>query len=506
MLLILLLDRLFLKYYGSLEILYQNTMVFWKILSILWGCFDFFLFLLKKRMKRLFEPYLDQWRTSPNRKPLIIRGARQVGKTWLVDQLGKNAFDYYLKVNPEKTPNLHSIFKLVDPQLIINELSVLFDTPVIEGKTLLFIDEVQLLPEALVALRYFYEEKPGLHVIAAGSLLDHTLNEMNYSMPVGRVEFAYLYPMNFLEFLLAIGKTGLADYIQSYKLNDQFGEALHTQILNWLRLYFFIGGMPASVKTYVETGNLIEVEKVQNAIITSFKYDFAKYGTKKQQSLLSDCLEYAARNIGKKLRYVNINRAEHSNNLKEALRKLELSRLLHMVRHTSSSKVPITQYVDEGVFKPLFLDIGLVCNLAGIKLTDIREMITDFEGMLAEQFVGQQLITGFDMYEDARLYYWMREKKNANAEIDFLHQIKNRIYPIEVKAGKSGTLKSLQVYLGEKGQKTGIRFNLDLPSFGRNLNANINIQGQIKELTYDLISLPVYMAGFVNTLLNDYRE
>ncbi len=457
-------------------------------------------------MKRVFESYLDQWKTNPNRKPLIIRGARQVGKTWLVDQLGRNSFDYYLKVNPEKTPNLQSVFKLIDPQLIINELSALFDTPVIEGKTLLFIDEVQLLPEALVALRYFYEEMPGLHVIVAGSLLDHTLNEINYSMPVGRVEFAYLYPLNFIEFLIANDKTGLVDYLSAYKLNQHFGEALHSQIINWLRLYFFIGGMPEAVSTYIETANLKEVEKVQNAIITSFKYDFAKYGTKKQQALLNECMEYAARNIGKKVRYVNINRSEHSNYLKQAILKLELSRILHLVRHTASSKVPIAQFVDNETFKTLFLDIGLVCNLAGIKLTDIQELVTDFEGMLAEQFVGQQLIASFDFYEDAGLYYWMREKKSANAEVDFVHQIANKIYPVEVKAGKSGTLKSLQVYLVEKKQKTGIRFNMDLPSVGRSLKANINIQGEIRETDYDLISLPLYMAGFLKTLLKDYQE
>jgi len=478
-----------------LDIFIRNTIVFW-----------IFVTFAEKYQKRLFQSYLDQWITSPNRKPLIIRGARQVGKTWLVDQLGSNSFDYYLKVNPEKTPNLHSVFQLVDPQLIVNELSALFDTPVVEGKTLLFIDEVQLLPEALIALRYFYEEMPGLHVIAAGSLLDHTLNEMNYSMPVGRVEFAYLYPMNFVEFLLANGKTGLVDYLSACRVNQQFGEALHSQIINWLRLYFFIGGMPEAVKTYIETGNLMEVEKVHNAIITSFKYDFSKYGTKKQQSLLNDCMEYAAQNIGKKVRYVNINKSEHSNYLKEALLKLELSRLIHLVRHTSSSKVPITQFLNQDIYKPLFLDIGLVCNMARIKLSDIRELITDFEGMLAEKFVGQKLIASYDFYEDAGLYYWMREKKSANAEVDFVQQIGNKIYPVEVKAGKSGTLKSLQVYLVEKKQKTGIRFNLDLPSVGRNLKANINIQGQIRELTYDLVSLPVYMAGFVKTLLNNYRE
>lgn len=457
-------------------------------------------------MKRLFESYLNDWKVSPNRKPLIIRGARQVGKTWLVDKFGEKSFRYYLKVNPEKTPNLKTVFTHNDPGLIINELTAIFNIPVIEGETLLFIDEVQLLPEALTALRYFYEEMPGLHVIAAGSLLDHTLNDMSYSMPVGRVEFAYLYPMNFIEFLMANGQDGLVNYLGAYKLGETFGEALHEQIKTWLRLYFFIGGMPAAVKVYRDTANLLEVEKEQNAIFTSFKYDFSKYGTKKQQELLNQCMSYAALHIGKKVKYVNINKSEHSNYLKEALLKLEMSRIIHLVRRTGSSKVPISQFVDEDVFKPLFLDIGLALNLAGIKLSDIQNLVTDFEGALAEQFVGQELISTFQHFKDARLYYWSREKKNANAEIDFLHQIGNKIYPVEVKAGKSGTLKSLQVYLAEKDQKTGIRFNMDMPNIGENLTASINIKSEQRQLEYTLISLPLYLAGFIKQLLSSDDE
>jgi uncharacterized protein len=481
----------YLKYYGVLDKFIHFTTVFWN-----------FLYFCQKSMKRLFETYLDAWQSNPNRKPLVIRGARQVGKTWLVDQLGKKAFKYYLKLNPEKNPNLKAVFKHNDPRLIINELTAIFNIPVTDGETLLFIDEVQLLPEALAALRYFYEEMPGLHVIAAGSLLDHTLNEMSYSMPVGRVEFAYLYPMNFAEFLMAGGQEGLVNYLGNYKLGEPFGEALHEQVKTWLRLYYFIGGMPAAVKVYCDTGNLLAVEKEQNAIITSFKYDFSKYGTKKQQELLNQCMVYAALHIGQKVKYANINKSEHSNYLKDAFKKLELSRIVHLVRRTGSSKVPINQFVDEDVFKPLFLDIGLACNLAGIKLTDIQNLVTDFEGALAEQFVGQELLAGFEHFEDGRLYYWAREKKNASAEIDFLHQIGNKIYPIEVKAGKTGMLKSLQVYLGEKDQQTGVRFNMDLPNVGENLTASINIKSEYRQIVYTLISCPLFLAGFIKQVMH----
>jgi predicted AAA+ superfamily ATPase len=446
-------------------------------------------------MKRFFESYMASWKDNPNRKPLIVRGARQVGKTYTIEKFGKGFFENYLRVNPEQDESLRIIFKSRNPQLIASELSALYGVPVIEGKTLLFIDEIQILPEAIVSLRYFYEQMPGLHIIAAGSLLDHTLNELPYSMPVGRVEFAYMYPLNFMEFLIANEQESLVDYISGFSFERQYSEAIHSKISEYLRLYFFIGGMPEAVRVYVTTKNLIEVGKVHTGIITSFQYDFAKYGTRKQQEYLKECLSYTAKNIGKKVKYSAINKSAHSSYLKEALLKLEMSRIIHLVRKTKSSKVPINQYVDNDIFKPVFLDIGLVCNMSNIRLTDIQNLITDFEGVLAEQFVGQELISSSEFYEDARLYYWVREEKNANAEIDFLFQIENKIYPIEVKAGKTGTLKSLQVYLAEKKEETGIRLNTDMPSYGENLTANVNIKKQKYSYTYNLVSLPMYFTS-----------
>jgi len=446
-------------------------------------------------MKRYFENYLDSWKDSPNHKPLIIRGARQVGKTYIVDKFAKANFKYYLKINPEQDGQIKEIFQSNNPEFIIGELSALYNIPLIAGKTLLFIDEIQMAPEALTALRYFHEQMPYLHVIAAGSLLDHTLNEMPYSMPVGRIEFAYMYPLNFKEFLLANKQEGLINYIDNFVFDKPFSSAIHQKIVDYLRLYFFIGGMPEAVRVYVETKNLIEVEKIHSTILTSFQYDFAKYGSRKQQEYLKDCFNYAARNIGRKVKYSAVNKSVHSLYLRDAFLKLELSRIIHLVRKTKSSKVPINQYVENDVFKPVFLDIGLVCHMSRIKLTDIQSLVTDFEGALAEQFVGQELVSSFQFFEDAKLFYWTREAKNANAEIDFLFQIGNRIFPIEVKAGKTGTLKSLQVYLTEKKEDTGIRLNIDLPSLGKNLSAVVNLRGEKQKLTYQLISLPMYMAG-----------
>lgn len=445
-------------------------------------------------MRRNIQDYLRRWKESARRKPLVIRGARQVGKTWVVDDLGENAFEYYLKVNPEKDSEIKNVFQSRNPKQIINELNALYGIPVIEGKTLLFIDEVQLLPDALASLRYFYEDFPGLHIIVAGSLLDHALSELPYSMPVGRVEFAYMYPLTFNEFLLANGQEGVLNYLNEYSMENAMSEAIHKKLLQWLRIYFFIGGMPEAVKTYIETNDFTEVEKIQSSILTSFRYDFAKYGTRKQQEHLGECLDYAARNVGHKVKYVNVNKSVNSAYLKEAFNKLEMSRVIRLVRRTRSSKVPINQHIDHDTFKPLFLDIGLACNLGGIKLSDISNLITDFEGMLAEQFVGQELLANSQTFVDPKLYYWSREAKNSNAEVDYMVQVDNDVFPLEVKAGKTGKLRSLQVFLAEKELDNAIRLNTDLPGFGKGLEASVNLNRNLTKLTYNLLSLPIYMT------------
>ena len=446
-------------------------------------------------MKRNIQQYLKEWKNSVNKKPLIIRGARQVGKTFIIKKFAEDEFEHFVYINLELESGLQSIFKSKNPELIINELTAVYNIPLIEGKTLLFIDEIQTSPDAIAALRYFYEQVPSLHVVAAGSLLDHTLNEMQYSMPIGRVEYAYLFPMNFQEFLMALDKEGLVNYINNYSIETEFSEAIHEKISEYLRLYFFIGGMPEAIQTYIDTKNLIEVEKIHANILTSLQYDFAKYGSKRQQEFLKTSLHYVANNIGRKVKYTNIDRNAHSSQLKEALLKLEMSRVIHLVRKTKSVNPPITQFADNDKFKSLFIDIGLVCHLAQIKLNNLQSLVTDFEGALAEQFVGQEIVASFPFYKETKLYYWSREAKSSNAEIDYLFQKENEIYPLEVKAGKTGTLKSMQVYLGEKAKQKGIRLNLDLPNYGNDLQAKIIVNKEDKSITYSLLSLPLYFAG-----------
>jgi len=430
-----------------------------------------------------------------------LRGARQVGKTYSVEQFAKTNFDIFLKINLEEKPELRNLFEKNDTNLIINELSISLGIDLVAGKSLLFIDEIQTCPKAIQTLRYFYEQNPDLHIIAAGSLLDHTLNEMQYSMPVGRVEFCYMYPLTFNEFLLANSQNKLVDYIKNFDFSTDFSEIIHRKILEYLRLYFFIGGMPEAVNTYVESQKLTGVELIHNNIITSLKYDFAKYGTRKQQEYLTTVLNYSATHVGKKVKYSNIERETRSTFLKDAFHKLELSRIVHLARHTNSSGVPINEHINTEIFKPVFMDIGLVNHLGNIQLIEIENLITKNEGSLAEQFIGQELITCSKSFYDNQLFYWTRDEKNANAEIDYIFQHHNKLYPVEVKAGKTGTLKSLHIYLWEKNLTTGVRFNLDLPSVG---NFSISMKNAKIEntLNYKLISLPLYLCSQISFILN----
>lgn len=463
-------------------------------------CIKYVIIQLSFNMKREIIQLFYDWKTRQNRKPLVVRGARQVGKTYTITEFANEKFTNFVKINLEETPEQKSLFVSNKPENIINQLSLLYNKKIIPGSTLLFIDEIQSCPEALISLRYFYEQMPDLHVMAAGSLLDHTLNEMKLSMPVGRIEFCYMYPLNFREFLWASSENNLSDYIETFTPGTEISEAVHLKLLDLLRFYFFIGGMPEAVHQFVETNNLLEVTRVHNNILTSLKYDFAKYGNRNQQQSLITVLNYVAKNAGKKIKYVNIDKEIRSANLKEAFYKLEMSRLITIAKFTSSSGVPLTTNIKDDIYKAYFLDTGLANHLSKIQLLNIPEIMTINEGAMAEQFVAQELLTQNHPFIEPELFYWLREEKNSNAEVDFIYQHQNNIYPLEVKAGKTGTLKSMHLYLFEKKLNTGIRLNSDFPSFG-DFPVNIWNGSNSNKLIYKLLSLPLYMTSQISRLL-----
>jgi predicted AAA+ superfamily ATPase len=454
-------------------------------------------------MKRFAETYLLEWKDRKRRKPLIIRGARQTGKTYLIEKFAGTHFENCVKVDFEYDVAAHSIFQSKDPALITNELALYFDTGIVAQRTLLFLDEIQACPEAIAALRYFYEKMPDLHVIAAGSLLDFALKDFPYSMPVGRIEFMYLNPMSFEEFLWATTPR-LFEYIKQWSLKDQISTALHSKLKDSLRNFFFTGGMPEAVASYAREQNLFEVQRILGAILTTMQNDFTKYGSRKQQIFLQRVMHYVAGNIGRKVKYVNIDRNVRSSLLKEVFHFLAMSKVVHLVERGGGNGVPLGAEASATVFKPIFLDVGLVNSLCGLKLLNPEALITIHEGGLAEQFIGQELLNLEPFFEDTRLYFWNREEKNSNAEIDYLLSHQGSVIPVEVKAGKTGTLKSLHLFLYAKALQFGLRFNMDRPSRG-NFNAKVRLKNEEGHLEYTLLSLPLYLVGQTNRILGEVK-
>ena len=454
-------------------------------------------------MKRATEKELVAWKDRADRKPLIVRGARQVGKTYLVEAFGEGHFPSLLTVNLEQKEDLHSLFNRMEAPRIVQELSLYFNQPIEPGRTLLFFDEIQACPKAIACLRYFHEETPDLHVIAAGSLLDFALREFRHSMPVGRIEYLHLYPMSFQEFLTAMGEDAVAGHLEAYRVGDELGDSTHGKLRELLRTYFFVGGMPSAVAAYAERRDLLEVQRALASIATTLQDDFAKYGTRAQQRNMRHVLSYVPRNIGRKVRYVNISREVRSADLRVALELLELSRIVTLVRHTSGNGIPLGAEASESHFKPLLMDIGLCNNLCGLSLPDASELLTVQEGGLAEQFVGQELRASGPAFQEHPLFYWHREEKNANAEVDYLRALEDQIVPVEVRAGSSGSLKSLQVFLAEKKRGFAARLNMDKPSIGT-FTAAIGGKHGTRDLTYTLLSLPLYLAGQLDRLLHEH--
>ena len=316
-------------------------------------------------MERKILQKLIDWQQRDARHPLVLRGARQVGKTYLVRELGKR-FKYYLEINFESDPLTSGFFSSKDPRAICELLESKFDVPLIDGESLLFLDELQdATPEVLESLRYFYEKRPGLHIVAAGSLLEFLLDadqrkkkRENFSMPVGRIEYMFVGPMDFEEFLAAVGKKGLVRWLKGYQLGDKVEESFHTELCDWFKKYLVIGGMPAVVDRYVR-GGVLAAEREQQIILSTYHDDFPKYSERVPAERLQKVFKAVPRMLASKLIYARVDADERSRELESAVRLLCLARVMAKVRHTSADKAPIGYGAEDKVFKPIFLDVGL---------------------------------------------------------------------------------------------------------------------------------------------------
>ena len=414
-------------------------------------------------MKRTIDQILKQWKDSRVRQPLLIRGARQVGKTYSVTAFGKREFENIVTVNFEEQPELNRCFSDFDPKAIIDRLSILTREPIRPGQTLLFLDEIQECPKAITALRYFDEKLPELHVIGAGSLIEFVLRAEDFRMPVGRIQNMYMYPMSFGEFLMAVGEEGLLNHIRSIDLKTGMAPVFATRLEQLFRQYLLVGGMPRVVDAFRKNVLMDELHRLQSGLIRTYTDDFAKYASTAKHKYLKEVYVSAPKMVGRRYKYSNVNPNIESKFLKEAIGLLCDARLLFKICHSSGAGVPLLATVNERKFKVASLDVGLMQNALDIQNAIILDdaIMQINAGGIAEQFVAQELLACANPYADKKLHFGAREARGSNAEVDFLTEIDGMPIPVEVKAGARGSLKSMRLFL-KKYPKTplGIRYSM----------------------------------------------
>lgn len=424
--------------------------------------------------KRLIDKYLQEWVSRDIHKPLLLRGARQVGKSTAVQELAKR-FESFVEINFEKQPQYKAIFNEdLDVKRIVSQISVMYGIAIQQGNTLLFFDEIQECPQAIMALRFFKEELPELHVIAAGSLLEFALNELP-TFGVGRIHSMFMYPMTFDEFLEANGERLLLEARNKSSIDNPLPEVLHNKLIELLRTYMLVGGMPEAVKTWVETHDYIRCQEVQDDIIVAYEDDFPKYKKNVDPVLLRQTLRSAAVQVTNKFMYSRVGADYKTYEVKKAVELLRLAGILHAVVHTNANGLPLGSESDRSYQKILLLDTGLLLRLLNMSLGDISQLTTQIltasvadlanKGPMAEQVVGLEMLHYMSPNIRHELYYWVRHSKNSQAEVDYISNYLQVVVPVEVKADRQGGMKSLWAFMREKKLHYAIRCSLE--NFGK---------------------------------------
>ena len=411
-------------------------------------------------VRRRVDGVLDAWAADDGRRPLLIRGARQVGKSWSVAALAERRFVDFALVNLEQEPRYRRCFDTLKPQEILDRIGVLRGKPVEPGRTLLFLDEIQECPAAIMALRYFYEQAPALHVIGAGSLLEFALEAERLRMPVGRIQPLFMHPLTFAEFLPAVGEEPALQAARNMAAG--VSAAVHDHLIGLLRTYLLLGGMPAVVAEYRRTGSAARAARAQTAITQTFRDDFGKYARASRHHHLDRVFLHAARLVGRKFVYAKVDPDSRARELGAAVALLERAGLVHRVRSTSGAGLPLGAEADDRHYKLVMVDVGLMQNLSGAteRLLDGDPMRID-GGAVAEQFTGQELLAHRSPYERPELFYWHRRQRNSGAEVDYLVAERGRVVPVEVKAGKTGRLRSLAVFARHYRPPVAVRVYAD---------------------------------------------
>ncbi|MDF1795600.1 MAG: AAA family ATPase [Coxiellaceae bacterium] len=393
-------------------------------------------------MQRDIYHNLLKWKNKKDRKPLVLKGARQIGKTHIIKAFAKAEFEHVLFLDFEENKLLSSFFEQLTPKRIIENLSAHFGQAIDPANTVLIFDEVQASPEALNSLKYFYEQMPEQAIIAAGSLLGVKIN--NTGFPVGKVNFLSMYPLSFFEYLDATGHSSWRQYLEKAKPTEQVPEAMHQELQRELRYYLMVGGMPEAVNAYISSGDLVEVRQVQKDILAAYQIDFAKHAPKGDVMRIHEVWESVPNQLAKenkKFMFSAIKKSARAREYESAIQWLKQAGLLYCVEHVSKPAYPLKAYADKGTFKVYLLDVGLLSAMTDVPISSVTandQILQELKGAITENYVLQCLV---DQIES--LYYW---SSGGTAEIDFLIEQVSDILPLEVKLGVTKHKKSLQVY------------------------------------------------------------
>lgn len=441
--------------------------------------------------RRNIEDKLKAWSQSPFRKPLVLRGARQVGKTTAVKQFAVN-YEQFIYLNLE-TDDAKSFEGERDIHKIVDRIFFLKDGEKGKADTLIFIDEIQEVPSALNMLRYFYEEYPEYHVIAAGSLLE-SLFDRDVSFPVGRVDYLYMYPFTFGEFLEALGERNALNAYRQVPVPDYAVDKL----MQLFHTYTLVGGMPEAVYRYVVTKDLSQVKPVYDSLLLSYLDDVEKYAkTTNQMQVMRHCIRSCFAEAGERIKFAGFGESAYSSKeVGEAMRTLRKALILHLTYPTTQTMLPFTPDIKRSP-RLQVLDIGMLNYFSNIQkeVFTSKDLNNLYKGRIAEHIVGQELIAHSDNYLQP-LQFWIREQKTSNAEVDFLYPSAYGHIPVEVKAGATGHLKSLLMYMDLSGASLAIR-----------LYAGPYHQEEIKiseSKSFTLINMPYCLTGMLSAYIESY--
>jgi uncharacterized protein len=450
-------------------------------------------------VKRKIASYLDLWMMDDDRKPLVLRGARQVGKTWLVRDLAQRHGRMLVELNMERRPELADYFRTNDPRRAISDLSADLGMPITSATCLLFIDEVQATPQLLAFLRWFREDMPDMPVVAAGSLLDFALRDHAFSMPVGRISYCYLEPVSFYEFLDASSNEMLKSALVAAGESLDLSPRLHQRALELFAEYCLVGGLPEVVSDWVAKRDDARRLQLQRDLLATYRDDFNKYRGRISADQLRGVMDAIPRQLAGRFVYSHVDAEARHRDIKQALELLRLARVCHCVEHTSANGLPLGAETNPRTFKMILVDVGLAAVQLGLSRLDFGDInAPDWvnKGGIAEQFVGQHLRCLAQAYEDPRLFYWQRTEGRMG-EVDYIIQHHSRVIPVEVKAGKAGTMKSLHAFMYGKHLDFALRLDANAPS-----RQDLVVKTTTGDpVNYRLVSLPLYMAESIPVVI-----